>query len=329
MNTRRRMMLIVNPIAGSVARHDAESYVREKAEELGYDVDARHTEYAGHATELALEAVAKGYYAVLACGGDGTVNEIARGVRGSSVIMGIIPLGSGNGLARHLGIPLTVVGAMKVVAEDRVLDSDYATANGRPFFCTFGLGFDAIVTDKFNSRQGRGLKNYLRTVFEEFIRYKSERYTIIANGHTITEEALVVACCNASQYGNNAFIAPHASIKDGLLDISVIHKGNLVTTALAGVDILTGMIGNNALSSTFQARKLTILRESGGPAHFDGEAATMPERIEIECHHASLRLFSTERKHKMRALMAPEIPFVSPLLLSIRDIRYKIYNLFK
>lgn len=324
-------MLIVNPIAGSVARHDAERYVRSHAEALGYEVDVRHTERAGHATELAREAVKSNYYCVLACGGDGTVNEIARGVCGSQVVMGIVPLGSGNGLARHLGIPMTMHGAMKVLSEDRVLEADYATANGRPFFCTFGLGFDALVTDKFNSgkHNGRGLKNYLRTVFEEFIKYRSERYTIIADGHTVTEEALVVACCNASQYGNNAFIAPHASIKDGMLDITVIHKGNLITTAMAGVEVLTGMIGNTANSSTFRARTITIVREGEGPAHFDGEAASMPGRVEVVCHHAGLRLFSTERKHRMRALMAPEIPILSPFLLTLRDLRYRIYNLFK
>ncbi|MDE5774364.1 MAG: diacylglycerol kinase family lipid kinase, partial [Muribaculaceae bacterium] len=310
MKTRRRMMLIVNPIAGSVARHDAARYARQEAELMGYDVTVCETEYAGHATELAQQAVRDNYYSVVACGGDGTVNEVARGVCGSRVVMGIIPLGSGNGLARHLGIPLTVPGAMKVIAEDRVLDADYGVANGRPFFCTFGLGFDANVTDKFNSHQfnGRGLINYLRAVFEEIISYRPERYTIIADGKAMTEEALLVACCNASQYGNNAFIAPNASLKDGLLDVTIVHKGNLLDTVRAGAEVLTGMVGKSGAVSTFRARNIRIERKSDGAAHFDGEPATLPDIVQVECHNAGLRLYSTEKKQKMKAMLAPEIP---------------------
>lgn len=321
-------MVIINPIAGSVVRHNAEAIVTEKAAELGYDVEVRHTEYAGHARELALEAVAGGYYAVLACGGDGTVNEVASGLCDSRVVLGIIPLGSGNGLARHLGIPMTVVGAMKVVGEDRILNCDYATANGRPFFCTFGVGFDAVVTDRFSRLPGRGLKNYIRTALEEVMKYKSEHYTIISNGRTLTEKAMVVACCNASQYGNNAYIAPHASIKDGLLDITIIHSGNLVETAMTGMELLTGFVGNTTQSSTFRTRELTIIRRASGQAHYDGEPAELPERIEITCHPAGLNVFATERKRKMHALMSPDIPIISPMILTLRDLRHKIYNLF-
>lgn len=330
MNKRRRMMLIVNPIAGSVARHDAARYVCEQAEQLGYDVTVCQTEHAGHATELARQAVRENYYSVVACGGDGTVNEVAAGVCGSRVIMGIVPLGSGNGLARHLGIPLTVPGAMKVIAEDRILDADYGEACGRPFFCTFGLGFDANVTDKFNSNQfnGRGLVNYLRAVFDEVLTYRPERYTIIADGKAMTEEAMLVACCNASQYGNNAFIAPHASLKDGLLDITIVHKGNLLNTVRAGAEVLTGLVGSSGAVSTFQARHIRIERNSEGPAHFDGEPATLPAVVEIECRNAALRLYSTEKKQKMKAMLAPEIPVLSPFLLLMRDIRFRIFNLF-
>lgn len=327
MKEPKRLMLVINPIAGAGQRHNVDKVVADSLAKMGFDVDLRHTQYAGHATELAREAVANAYYGVIVCGGDGTVNEVARGVCGSHTALGIIPLGSGNGLARHLGIPLTIPGALKVIAEDRILESDYATANDRPFFCTFGVGFDAAVTDRFNSLPGRGLKNYIRTTLEEFVSYTPERYTIIANGRTLTEEAMLVACCNASQYGNNAYIAPHASIKDGLLDITIIHKGNPLANAIAGIDMLTGLIGQTAGSSTFRAPSLTIIRNSDGPAHFDGDPAHLPSKIEIVCHHAALRVFSTARKSTYRAAMAPEIPIISPMILTIRDLRHKIYNL--
>ncbi|MDE6271789.1 MAG: diacylglycerol kinase family lipid kinase [Muribaculaceae bacterium] len=340
----RQLMIIINPIAGARAGESAIDMIEEEAhnlryrpelslypdnpeEQLPYRIDVRFTAYSGHATELAREAVEKGYYGVIACGGDGTVNEAAQGVCGSLTILGIIPLGSGNGLARHLGVPLTIPGAFKVIAEDRVLNSDYATANGRPFFCTFGVGFDAEVTDKFAKLPGRGLKTYLKAVFEEYFKYKGETYTIISNGKRLTEQALLVAVCNASQYGNNAYIAPNASIKDGLLDVTIIHHGNILENTIAAVEMLTGFTGKTASSTTIRLPELRIIRRNKGAAHFDGEPATLDEEIDIRCHHGALRLFSTEKKHKLHALMSPEIPIISPMVLTIRDLRFKIFNL--
>ena len=335
----RHLMIIINPIAGAVKSHGMDDLILQEAAKLtysgpdgdmiSYEVDPRYTRYAGHASELAREAVGKNYYGVLACGGDGTINEVAAALCDSEVALGIIPLGSGNGLARHLGIPITVKGAMKVIAEDRLLHADYATANGHPFFCTFGVGFDAEVTDRFNKLPGRGLKNYIRTAINELFKYKSETYTIVVNGRHITEHAWLVAVCNASQYGNNAYIAPNASIKDGRLDITVMHDGNLIENAVAAIEMLSGLVGKTANFSTFQAESIKIIRSGGGVVHFDGEAATLDNEIDVKCHRGGLIVFSTAKKTKMRAVMAPQIPILSPLILTMRDLRFKIFNLFQ
>lgn len=334
-------MIIINPKAGVVANKGADRIIISEARKLRYtlpeapdepreyDIEVRYTEAPGHATLLAREAVQRGFYGVLACGGDGTVNETACGVCGSPVALGIVPLGSGNGLARHLGVPMTVHGAIKVIGEDRILDADYATANGRPFFCTFGVGFDAEVTEKFNTRPGRGLNNYIRTALEEYFKYKAETYTIIANGQRLTEKALLVAVCNASQYGNNAYIAPHASIKDGLLDVTVVHHGNIFNEAQAAIEVLWGLANQSQSCTTFRARHLKIIRNSDGAVHFDGEPAQLEAEIDLRCHHGELRLFSTEKKSRLRPIMAPEIPLISPLALTLRDLRHKLYNLFQ
>lgn len=341
MNTPRRLMIVINPKAGVVANKGADEIIISEARKLKYkvpgksdvfnhyDIDVRYTEAPGHATQLAREAVENQYYGILACGGDGTVNEVARGVCGSDVAMGMIPLGSGNGLARHLGVPMTVPGAMKVIGEDRIIKADYATANGRPFFCTFGVGFDAEVTEKFNLRPGRGLNNYIRTVMEEYFKYKAETYIIIANGRRITEKALLVAVCNASQYGNNAYIAPHASIKDGLLDVTVVHHGNFLEDARAAIDVLWGLADQSQSCTTFRAKSLKIIRKSDGAVHFDGEPASLEREINVVCHPGNIRLFSTEKKSRLRAIMAPEIPILSPLAITLRDLRHKTFNLFQ
>ena len=325
----KQLMIVINPISGTASKEGVDKAIRHEAAKYSLATDIRFTTGPNDATKLAKEAIEKGYYGVIACGGDGTVNETARALCGSGVAMGIIPMGSGNGLARHLNIPMTVKGAMRVIAEDRVVACDYATANGQPFFCTFGMGFDATVTYKFSEKGKRGLTTYLQTTLDEFVNYQSEEYVIMANGKTITEQALIVACCNASQYGNNAYIAPTASIKDGLLDITIIHKGSPLKLALAGIDVLAGLVGKTANATTFRARNVTITRKEAGPAHLDGEPAHMDTRIDVEIHPAQLKLFTTARKSHYRALLSPHIPFISPFVLTMQDMGYKLLNLFR
>ena len=184
------------------------------------------TEGPGHASELAAEAVATGTETVIAAGGDGTVNEIATALSHTRTAIGIIPLGSGNGLARTLGIPQDVDEALGVIAAGNIETCDRGMACGLPFYCTFGVGFDAEVSEKFASEKRRGRITYVRSVLQEFLEYQPQPYAISVGGRVITERAFLIAACNASQYGNNAYIAPKAELTDGLLDLVVIHEGS-------------------------------------------------------------------------------------------------------
>ncbi len=322
------MMVIVNPNSGTTSKEGVGELIAKELRKFGHVVEVRYTHAGGDAAEWAREAAEKGYYGVVVCGGDGTVNEAARGLRGSQTALGIIPMGSGNGLARHLQVPINLKGAINVIREDRILDCDYGTANDKPFFCTFGVGYDAVVTEKFNKMPSRGLKQYLRTMLDEFPTYKGEEYKILVNGHVLTDKALLIAVCNASQYGNNAYIAPEASIKDGLLDVTIIHTGNAINRALAGLDVLVGLIGKTTKSTTIRTRDVTIIRKKGGPVHLDGEPDTMLERIDVTCHPGQLRLFTTARKSHYRTFLSPKIPIISPLVLGTLDLAYKIGNAF-
>jgi YegS/Rv2252/BmrU family lipid kinase len=312
MNCKKRLLLIINPISGTLSKDGLIETVTRRLTPVGYDINAVTTEFAGHATRLASQAAHDGYYGVLACGGDGTVNEIARALCGTQTALGIIPTGSGNGLARHIEIPVDVDLSLQVIAEDRIVACDYGTADNRPFFCTFGIGFDAAVSERFARQKRRGLMMYLKSAIDEFMTYNTETYTITANGQVITQEAFLVVCCNASQYGNNAFIAPEASITDGLLDVTIIHKGNPLTRAFLGVDLLTGFIGKNALIQTFRTRSATIKRNQPGVAHIDGDPCKMPAVIDVECHPGQLRVFTAEKHGHFR-------PFVTPAEMMIRD----------
>lgn len=289
----RKCLLIVNPRSGTSEKGKIIKKAIEKLLAANWSVEARYTERAGHATELAAEAAAEGVEAVVAVGGDGTVNETARALVNSSTILGIIPMGSGNGLARHLNVPMNPLRAIDVIAAGRVEECDYCTVNNKPFFCTFGVGYDAAVSERFNSRPGhRGLLNYLRSTVEVFMHYKPEEYTLSCEDEKLTERAFVVACCNAAQYGNNAFIAPHASVTDGLMDITVMHGGNWLSHALCGLDLIIGTVREGARIHTFRCRQITIERAKPGPVHLDGDPMEMGTRLTVSCHHKGLRVFT-------------------------------------
>ncbi len=313
--------LIINPISGTRSKAGLDDQVKEMLAPLGWSVEVVYTQCHGDATRLASDAVGLGYDAVFAAGGDGTINETAAALCGSRTVLGIIPCGSGNGLARHLGIPIDIKEGIKVILENHPMPIDFATVNDRKFFCTFGVGFDAAVSAAFARKKTRGKFTYLQSTFETYANYEPEYYTISANGKMLTKKAFLVAVCNASQYGNNAYIAPHAAIDDGLLDVTIIHAGNLFNTAIVGVDMLTGMIEKNVLIQTFRTPHLVIERENSGVAHLDGEPMEIEKRLDIDCHHHSLNVYTP--KH-----VQPFKPILTPVASMFNDLKIAINNVF-
>lgn len=302
----------MNPHSGTLSKRGVDRWVSRHLRLHGYDVRVEFTKAPGHATDLAREASERGDYAVLACGGDGTVNEVATGLIDSTTILGIIPAGSGNGLARHIGIPVDIKQSLRVILADNPESCDFGTVNGRPFFCTFGMGFDAAVSTAFARKKRRGLNSYIQSALDEFVKYKSDTYTLTIGDRTITERAFIVVVANASQYGNNAFIAPAASIQDGQLDVTIVHDGKLLEKVWTGVELLAGAIGNHGKIQTLRTNKLKIQRTSEGEAHIDGEPVTMPAVLEVECQPGRLRLFVP--KHSIHI-----IPVLTPIWLTLKE----------
>ena len=316
----KKALLIINPISGTSNKKNLDKRVANRLNECDIQVDTEWTKAAGDATTLARRAAGQGYDIVIAAGGDGTVNETAQALCNTGCSFGIIPCGSGNGLARHLNIPVDVNAAIDIIAAGRVETCDHGSVNGRPFFCTFGTGFDAQVSHKFAQSKHRGKLTYIRNTFHEYVTYKPEEYIIKANGQVLTERAFVVAVCNASQYGNNAYIAPHASINDGLLDVTIIHYGNLLTTAMVGVDLMVGSIEKNMLIETFRAADLTIERKTEGPAHIDGEPLILEPTLDVHCHPSSLRIFTPGCDVAVRPLLTPMMSMVNGIGLTLRSL---------
>lgn len=289
---KKKILVIINPISGSAHREYMPEIVSKNLDTGIYNHVVRFTQGPGHATQLAQAAITQGFYGVIAIGGDGTINETASALINSQVALGIVPCGSGNGLARHLNIPIIPEKALKVINENHIEALDYCTVNDTPFFCTCGVGFDAAVSEKFAQAKRRGPLSYAKNAILEYLNYRSEEYVIKTPQSETTEHAFVIACGNASQYGNNAFIAPKASMQDGLIDVTVIHPFKPIESPIIGIQLFTRQIDKNTNIHCFRTNELTIYRPKASVMHVDGEPIMMGADLNIKCHKAGIRVFT-------------------------------------
>ena len=268
------ILFIVNPISGSGHKESALKAIERYLDRDRFNSEIRYTEYAGHGAEIAREAAARGIDIVVAVGGDGTVNEIAASLVGTETALAIIPCGSGNGLARHLQIPMNPVSAVKVINTAAIARLDHGTINGRPCFCTCGVGFDAFISMKFAEAGRRGPATYVEKTLVDGLRYKTETYRITIGdeeGNCHSVDAFLIACANASQYGNNAYIAPRASMSDGLLDVIIMEPFDLLDAPQISLDMFNKTLDKNSKIKTFRCKELKIHRKNEGVIHFDGD----------------------------------------------------------
>jgi len=266
--------------------------LREFVAGRGLDAGISVTEGCGHATDLARAAVAAGCTRVVSVGGDGTMNEVAQALVGTPVTLALVPCGSGNGLARHLGIPLAAPAALALAAEAgaRIATIDTGTANRRPFFNAMGLGFDAEVSRRFSQNPRRGLPAYAGTVLRLFARRRSEPCLISAGAEREAIEVLLIAVANSDQYGNGAIIAPGARVDDGRLDLVAIRPVGLLGAAELGARLFLGNLDRSRLVRHWRGARFRIERPAPGLIHTDGECHEEGATIEVVVLPGSLRV---------------------------------------
>ena len=270
----------MNPISGTHSKEGLEGIVGEVIGD-GANWHIVPTAYAGHASVIASQCVNEGVDICVAVGGDGTVNEVARSLVHSDTALGIVPCGSGNGLARHLCIPMDMKGAVEMIAQGHIESFDYGIINNQPFFCTCGMGFDAFVSQKFAEAGKRGLTTYVEQALKESLKYKPDTYTIEDETGLHRYKAFLIACANAAQYGNNAYIAPGASMQDGVMDVIVMEPFTVLEAPQLAVDLFAKTLGNNPRIKTFQAHRVHIHRERPGAIHYDGDPLNMGTEIDV------------------------------------------------
>lgn len=278
---KKKIVFIMNPISGTMNKAAIPSLIERYLNHDCFDYEIVQTAYAGHAVELATKAKNEGIDIVVAVGGDGTVNEVARAVVHSNTALGIIPCGSGNGLARHLMLPMNVAKAIQIINEGEIHLLDYGIINDHPFFCTCGMGFDAFISHKFAEAGKRGPITYVENVLKGGLQYKPETYEIRDEHGTTRFKAFLISCANASQYGNNAYIAPQASMSDGLMDIVVMQPFSALEAPQISIDMFNKTLNKNSKIKTFRCKHLHIHRSAPGYIHFDGDPVLTGENIEV------------------------------------------------
>lgn len=299
MNSKKRILFIVNPISGTHGKEFVLHLIDKYIDRTRYDYTVRKTEYAGHACQLAHQAAEEKTDIVVAIGGDGTINEIGRSLVHTDTAMGIIPCGSGNGLARHLHIPMGPHGAIETLNKGFIKEIDYGIIDQHPFFCTCGVGFDAFVSLKFADSGKRGLTTYLENTLHESLTYQPETYEIENELGTVRYKAFLIACANASQYGNNAYIAPQASLTDGMMDITILEPFTMLDVPTLAFQLFNKTIDQNSRIKTLKEKKITIHRHSEGVFHFDGDPMMGGKDLEVEVIHRGLKVIAPEKERNV------------------------------
>ena len=295
-STLKKICFIINPKSGTGDWKGIEKHIHRYLDK-SFTYTILHTERAGHATELAREA-AKTHTIIVAVGGDGMMNETACGMMNTDAILGIIPTGSGNALARHLGIQLNHKGALECINKMHCETIDTATINGKPFFAVAGTGYDAEIAAKFAESDRRGFLTYLQLSVINFFKYKPADYDIITDGKTYHEKAFLISVANSSQYGNNAYIAPKAALQDGMLEVCILKPFSVLIALVLAVRLFAKNMHRSSYLETIKGKTIEIKRADNKAIciHYDGETVPASGNIKIEVKPLTLKVILPEER---------------------------------
>lgn len=285
----QRVAFVINPKSGKKSNTDRVAFIRGLLDSA-YESTIYEWKKIEDRDAIFSEVLAGNYDVAFAAGGDGTVNQLGHALCGSATALGILPFGSGNGLARHLGVPIKTADALKLIRTGKIATVDRGVMNGQSFFCTAGVGFDAHIGKLFAESTTRGFSTYSKMTVREFRNYKAEKYRITVDGLTIEREAFLVTAANAGQYGNNAWIAPEATINDGLLHLSVLKPFPWYTMPGLGIRMFLKTLRDGRYFESFSGKTITIERGQSGPAHFDGEPVMLDKTLVIDVEPEALRV---------------------------------------
>ena len=280
---------IINPIAGTGKQIDIENSILKNIDENIFDYDIEYTLKPNHATEISTNAVKEKYELIVSVGGDGTASECADGLIGSETALAVIPCGSGNGFAYHFNVKRNIEDALKQLNSNRIKYIDSCLANNLKFINVSGIGFDAHIANLFASTVKRGFLSYIKLTLKEVF-YKAKFYKLKYDDINRKVNAFAIVFANASQYGNDARIAPNAIEDDGLIDFVIIKKFPNWKIPLFIIDVMSGKTHLNKNVEIIRTRKMLI--ESDFPmVHLDGEIKKLSNPIEVQSKNKNFKVF--------------------------------------
>jgi len=293
-NMPRKILFIVNPNAGKrISDRIIDAIRKEVPKTISYNIviwmDKDRFE------DITNQLKTEGYTDAVAVGGDGTVNHVAKTILGTNIALGIVPIGSGNGLARSLGLSMKTEEVIRQIVKGKTTRIDNGIVNGIPFFCTSGIGFDAHIGNLFASLVKRGLQGYIKITLRELFKYRAQNYTLEFNGQTIQRKAFLITVANAGQYGNDFYIAPQADMEDGLFHVAILKPFNFVSVFGLMAKILRKKAHLSNRIETFVTNKIKITRNQKDTIHFDGDPAITEKEVYFENKPQSLNVIVGEK----------------------------------
>ncbi|CAN5687512.1 diacylglycerol kinase family lipid kinase [soil metagenome] len=286
----KRIRYIINPKSGTKGKEEIPLLIEKLTNRNEIDVEICLTKAAKHATELAQEAALKNYDIVVAVGGDGSANETAKGLLGSNTAMGIIPTGSGNGMARHLKIPMDASEAIMVINKAHLEKIDTITVNNEFCLGTIGIGFDAHIAHLFSQAKTRGYSTYVKLVLTEFYKYKSKLILLNVDGKEIKRECFLLTFANSSQFGNNAVIAPFADVQDGIIEVSMMSKFPVFAAPHLIYRLMNNIIHQSRYFDMAKGKSIIVKNQGELQGHIDGEPVTFHGDLNIQIFPSSLSM---------------------------------------
>lgn len=286
---KKRICFIVNPISGIGRQKVIEKLIDEELDRTLFDYEIAYTKAPKHAIELSKNAAANNFDIVVAVGGDGSINEIAKGLVNTTTAMAIIPTGSGNGLARHLNIPLDLKKAMQVINKGNTKLIDSIQLNNEIFVNVAGIGFDAHIGWEFAKFGKRGFASYLKIISREFLKYKAQNFELTINGKNYIKNAYLISFANGSQWGNNAYIAPTADISDGLMDIAILKDFKFFSAFSIAIHLFRKTLHTSSYLEIITTNEV-IVKQNEKIAHIDGEPIEVGNTLSIKVNPLSLKV---------------------------------------
>ncbi len=290
LKVKKKIKFIINPLSGGKNKQGVPQIIERVIDKTLFEIEYTVSESEAETIAIAADSKNKPLDAIIAIGGDGTINNIARHLVGSEIALGIVPMGSGNGFARELGIPVNAQKSLELINRFNIKKVDTGIVNEQFFINVCGVGFDAHVSSLFAGSRTRGFINYARITLNEMHHYKAQTYELIVDGKQYTQKAFMLVICNGTQFGNNAYIAPEALYDDGMFNITLIEDFKLWDVFGLIGHLFMKNIGKARNVKTFTGRNIQLIRKNAGHVNIDGEPFLLNQNLNININPLSLKM---------------------------------------